>query len=131
MSSIKWGLTPMGVDDELGKWLNLVHRSRRSVIADPKRIDNWVLARPERLTEELGMCFVAGTTILANSVRIESVFLVDAGSGELSAVYWLSPGGWVDAGDSDAAERLGLEPAVAVPFDWDLAIPLERDAFRG
>lgn len=121
----------MGVDNELGKWLNLVHRSRRSVIADPNRIDNWVLTRPERLTEELGMCFVAGITTLANSVRIESVFLVDAGNGELSAVYWLSPGGWVDASDSDAAERMGLEPAVAVTFDWDLAIPLERDAFHG
>ena len=120
----------MAVDNELRKWLNLVHGSPRSVISEPTGADDWVLARPEQLTGDLGMCFVAGTTTLRNGVHVESVFLVDSRSGELSAVYWLSPVGWVDANDSDAAERLGLESASPFPFDWELAIPLERDAFH-
>jgi hypothetical protein len=123
------GTDNVRVDDELRRWLNLVHGSPGFAFSEAAD-GTWELVSVAMLARDSGRYIVAGITKLQNGRQLESAFMVDSAGGELAAVYWKTDSGWIESSDACAALQLNLNHSELFPFDWELAIPLEFDAYH-
>ena len=116
-------------DDETRRMLNLLVASPTFVLAE--RDDDPEIRSLESIPSNSGFYWVAGTSTFAGGREVSSVFVVDSDAGgELWRVYWLLEAGWFESTDEAALEAAGLTRGEVFPFDWRLAVPLQRDVFH-
>lgn len=121
----------MALDAELIKWLNLLLGSPNFTIRIDKNSNKGAVRNPPVVPNDDGVYWVFGTTILASGEKIKSVFVVDTClGGTVNATYWHTGTVWIDSQNTSAPALLGIERNDMYPYDWEYAVPLEKDVFR-
>lgn len=118
--------------DAMAQWLNLLHGAPDFVIRLGPRTDAPTVVQVERVPDDDGVYWIAGTTTLPRGDLLSSVFEVDTSAGgSLVDVHWKIDGGWTRS--SNSAQILSALDAAendVFPFDWAYAVPLTRDIYH-
>jgi hypothetical protein len=121
----------MDIEADLAKRLNLLRSSPTFILKDLGSNGKQHVVTTKLIPENSGSYWVAGRTTLKNGRVVEAVFNVDTGSGgSLLAIFWFIGKEWYRHDDHRACEALNLSREEIFPFDWDLAVPLEKDIFH-
>lgn len=116
----------MAVDPDLAKILNVLRGSPSFIVTE-----TGTLKKVDALSPEVGLSMVAGQTVLSSGTSIESVFELQADGGELHGVYWYIEGVWWESSDEEARRLVAATDTDIFTFDWETAVPLIVDHFRG
>lgn len=118
-------------DADIIQRLNLLSSSPSFVLRENGDHGEMDVLNPKRIADGSGIYWVHGLTILPSGRSIPSVFRVDTGAGgSLCSVFWHNGASWFNHDEEDALAALNVAGEQVTPFDWELSVPLERDAFH-
>ena len=74
--------------------------------------------------------WIAGESQLPVGRAIPSVFVVENGGGNLSAVYWYIGKEWYKPSEPDTLAKLDMRQEDVFPFDWRYAVAVANDIYH-